>query len=860
QERDKVVDRFRRRMAGENVPSAYETRLVRKDGRMIDVEINAGIINYQGERANLTILRDITERKRAEQERLAHVRMLEALDQINRAIVGTDDLDQMMSDVLEATRSIFKADRAWLCFPCDPDAPTWRVPMDQTVPEYPGAIQLGVEVPLDPGAAEEFRMFLESDGPLSFGPSTEHPARKDFSEELRFKSQLAMAIYPKVGPPWLFGLHQCSHPRVWTEEEERILEQIGRRMADALTSLLTRRDLAESEERYRDLIEKEKDIIYALDSTGNITFASPAVTEVLGYLPEELIGRDFMELVPEDWQQRTEADFLSLLATGEITAETVLLDKDLQPRAVEYSSTVVKDGDQLTGTRGIVRDISQRKRAEEALEREHEQLLSIFESMDQIVYVTDPETYEVLFVNEVVRRSFEKDPVGGLCYREFQGLDAPCDFCTNPIITANKNEPYQWEYHNPTLGRDYALTDRIIKWPDDRDVRLEIAIDITERKRAEGALRESEEKFRELVERAQDGIVIIHQHLVEYVNLAYTRLTGYESEELVGQTYAILIDPRERDKVEDRYRRRMAGEDVPPIYETRLVRKDGRVIDVEFNAGTINYKGEPANLTIVRDIAERKRVEQERLAHVRMLEALDRINRAIQGTDDLDQMMADVLEATLAIFETDRAWLQFPCDPDAPTWRVPMLRTVLDHSNALIPGIEIPTEPEFAEVMRRFLGSEGPIGLTPEPDQLWMKEFAEKYGFQSSLAMAIHPKVGPPWLFGLHQCSHPRVWTAEEERILEQIGRRMADALTSLLTRRDLRESEEKFRNLFEGSGHSIIVLDRDGVVMMANPIAARNLERTPEQCRGRSIRELLPEGNAYPLERIAEVFDTGQR
>jgi len=137
--------------------------------------------------------------------------------------------------------------------------------------------------------------------------------------------------------------------------------------------------LRESEERYRDLIEKERDIIYTLDYKGNITFASPAVETILGFRPEELIGKNFMVLIPKEWQEKTGADFNNLLKIGEITAETALLGKKGQPHFVEYSSTVIKKDNKVVGTRGIVRDIIERKRMEEKLKQYTEHLEEMVE-------------------------------------------------------------------------------------------------------------------------------------------------------------------------------------------------------------------------------------------------------------------------------------------------------------------------------------------------------------------------------------------------------------------------------------------------------------------------------------------------
>ncbi len=133
-------------------------------------------------------------------------------------------------------------------------------------------------------------------------------------------------------------------------------------------------------------------------------------------------------------------------------------------------------------------DITELKKTQTALEAERTQLLSIFDSISEMIYVADPITYEVLYVNKTLREVLSYDPVGKICYRVFQGLDKPCDFCTNEIILKEKGKPYLWEYHNSILQRDFMLMDRIIKWSDGRDVRFELAIDITERKKAEREL------------------------------------------------------------------------------------------------------------------------------------------------------------------------------------------------------------------------------------------------------------------------------------------------------------------------------------------------------------------------------------
>ncbi|HTR57192.1 MAG TPA: PAS domain S-box protein, partial [Casimicrobiaceae bacterium] len=200
-------------------------------------------IGYRG------VSHDITERKLAEEERRAHLRFLESMDRVNRAMQGANDLERMMSDVLDAVLEVFDCDRAWLIYPCDPEAASWRAVMEHTQPQFPGAFALGTDLPIDAETAAVFRAARASSGALPFGPGYDLQLPVPVAERFSIRSQIAMAVYPKVDQAYLFGLHQCSRQRVWTAQEKRLFEEIGRRLADALTSLLVFRTLSESERK-----------------------------------------------------------------------------------------------------------------------------------------------------------------------------------------------------------------------------------------------------------------------------------------------------------------------------------------------------------------------------------------------------------------------------------------------------------------------------------------------------------------------------------------------------------------------------------------------------------------------------------
>jgi PAS domain S-box-containing protein len=212
---------------------------------------------------------DVTERKRAEEEHQAQLWFLESMDGIDRAIQRTSDLEQMISDVLDVVLVTFKCDRAWLVYPCDPEVDSHRVRMERTRPEYVGAF--GVDIPNEPGVASVFRSVLASSGPVRFDPESDCALSSQSTERFNIKSMIAMAVYPKVDKPYMFGLHQCSHPRVWTPQEERLFHEIGRRLADALDTLLMFRNLRESERKLEgsraELAASRARIVTAADQT-----------------------------------------------------------------------------------------------------------------------------------------------------------------------------------------------------------------------------------------------------------------------------------------------------------------------------------------------------------------------------------------------------------------------------------------------------------------------------------------------------------------------------------------------------------------------------------------------------------------
>jgi PAS domain S-box-containing protein len=595
---------------------------------------------------------------------------------------------------------------------------------------------------------------------------------------------------------------------------------------------------------------------WELDLVNNRLSWSDEVYRLFGLQPREFGATydAFLEAVHPDDRAAVDDAYTGSLREGRDTYEIehrVVRKASGEVRVVHEKCEHLRDHTgRIVKSVGMVHDITERKRAEQELRKARAELeRKVAERTAELrrseAYLAegqrlthtgslawDATAEKIVYCSEEMFRIFGFDPKKGLPTRERllrQVLPEDRDKISKSLDKAVRErvdtfDEYRIVPPDGTVRDIYTILHPVLESAGDAVQIVGTVMDITERKRAEDAVRLAGEYNRSLIEASLDPLVTIDSEgKISDVNAATEQVTGHTRWELIGTDFSEYFT--EPEKARSGYREAFSQGLVRDC-ELEIRHRDGRITPVLFNASV--YRAEAGQVTGVfaaaRDITERKET-------LRFFQDMDRINRAMQGASDLEQMMRDVLDAMLSIFACDRAFLVYPCDPDAPSFESAMERTRPGYPARK--GV-IPAAPDNAKHFQLYLASSGAVTLGPGGD--YPLEIA-RFGEKSKIMIALYPKTGKPWVLGLHQCSDPRVWTPDERKLLEEIARRMGDVLTSLLAHRDLHESEERHRIMLQTAMDGFLRTDMQGQILEANETYCR--------MSGYSEQELLTRGIA---------------
>jgi PAS domain S-box-containing protein len=404
--------------------------------------------------------------------------------------------------------------------------------------------------------------------------------------------------------------------------------------------------LKESEERYRLLAENARDVIWMRDLNMKCLYISPSVIRLRGFSVEEAMKQSIEDmLTPESFRKAMlifEQERISE-RTGKkhssdwsITIELELLCSDGSCIMTENTVNLLYNQDnKIVGLMGITRDISQRKKAEEELKKSEKRYRLIAENARDVIWIRDI-NFNCLYTSPSTKylRGFTEEETSGLGFEDIltpESLEkAMLAFERERqfVLGGNKHDP-NWSatIELEVICRDgsHIFTENKISLLYDQDQKitglLGITRDITERKRIEEALKESEKRYRLLAENARDVIWVINEELKYlYVSPSIVKLRGYTAEEamqisldktLAPESYKVALslfyEGLELEKSGKKH-----GPDWSKNLELELICKDGSTVWTDVMVSIIYDEGGNATALqgITRDISERKKAEQ----------------------------------------------------------------------------------------------------------------------------------------------------------------------------------------------------------------------------------------------------------
>ena len=401
------------------------------------------------------------------------------------------------------------------------------------------------------------------------------------------------------------------------------IDRVASIMRDVTETKRTEEALRKSEQRYRALFETVRDGFASAGMDKRVIEANPAFQGMVGYTAEELRNLTYPDFTPEKWHDLEE----NIVQTQVLTrgySDVYLKEyirKDGTVFPVEVRAHLLRDEEGRPGGMwAFVRDVTERMKVEQALRQSEERFATAFRASPICASLTRLKDGKFFDVNDAFLRFFgyERDEVINSDPLSL-GMWASAEDRTSMVDTLRERgriSDFETVFLTKTGEvRDVLAVAELVDVAQERYV-LGLTLDITERKQALEALRESETKLRAILDGSRDPIGVSKDGIHTFVNPAYASLFGYESaDDLMGVRVIDLMAPESRGFVAGMIKERARGEPAPTFYEVTALKKDKTTFLMEVTISSYVLKGERFTLVILRDITDRRRAEDE----IRML-------------------------------------------------------------------------------------------------------------------------------------------------------------------------------------------------------------------------------------------------
>ncbi|MDD1693665.1 MAG: PAS domain S-box protein [Methanoregula sp.] len=748
----------------------YEWLHKRKDGSTFPSDILLSAFELEGKQVFLSSVRDVTKRKQAERERQNIIAFLNAIVEQNPSPTWISDergflirMNPACMRMLHSTEEEF--------------AGKYNI-FDDNIVEEQGYMPL-------------VRSVFEEGKVVTFPLTWDSSLLDTVTVRDRVNLNLEVTIFPIKDATGKLTNAVIIHNDI----SERV--RAGR-------------VLAESEERYRTLVNSSFDGI-AIHQDGVLVYVNQTATRLLGADdPAYFIGKPALDIVhPDDRPEITER----IRQSTEKPME--LLHERFRRANGDYMDVDVATSPCTWQGRPAVyvtfRDISERKRAEEALYNSQQMLQIVLDTIPQRVFWKDKNSVFLGCNKPNALDAGFADPADMVGKTDYDYTSAGiADLYRADDRHVMETGQARVNYEEPQERSDGSTAWlRTSKVPLHDKAGQVIGVlgtyeDITEQKRNEAALRESEEKYRTLVEKAKEAIAIVQDRNIVFVNKSGADILGIPAGELEGKPFIDYIWPDDREMITVRHSGREAGDVVPDAYDFRIIGAGGRPVWVLISSASISWQGRPATLSLMTDITERKFAEG-----------------ALQ---DSEEMFRKVSEGAPEAIYIGADWKFVYLNPAA-------LRLLGASSGEQLIGTPFLNRihPRFHDVIKnRVHHLYDDKTAAPPLEEVYIRLDGTEIDVEvSSVPFSYQGKNGA-LVF---------VWNISKRKKAE----------------RERRESEEKYKRIFESLVDIYYETDKDGIVRVISPSVFLLSGWKPEDLIGKTILNLYqnPRDRLVLIERL---------
>ncbi|WP_287587719.1 PAS domain S-box protein, partial [Candidatus Borrarchaeum sp.] len=806
--RELVMERYKKRIAGEQIPNRYEIELYTKDGRKIPVEINASLIEYEGKPADLAIVRDISDRRKVDTSLRESEKKFRELSDLLPETVYETDIEGTLTFV---NRIGFKTTGY----------------SQEDLDKGLNAFQLVVP--------EDHEKLKENITRLIKG---EEIGINEYTARRKDGSKYPVAIHSSVirdNEGKSVGLRGII---INITEHKRADEKI-KNYAENLEKMVEERTkaLRESEGRLQAILTGIGDLITIQNKDLDIIWANQPIRELWG----EIVGRKCYEAYKGLTVPCPDCTVKKVFKEGKTTVtEQISTIPDGTQMHVLVTSSPVRDAKgEIIAVVEVDKDITERKKLERELKNYTENLENIVEErtkelkeaeakqqavlkgIGDLITIQNKEL-DIIWANQPIKEHWGS-VVGKKCYKVYKCFDERCPQCTVEMVF---NEGKTFVSEQVVINPDGKPMNTLVTSSPVRDADgkivavVEVVKDITERKKLEVELRESEERYRGLYKSSIDGIISldVNGNILE-CNQAYANLLGYSKEEL----YALNVFDLTPDKwieANKKYHTQILTLGYSEEFEKEYIRKDGSIVSIATRGWSINKEGKTIGMWgIIRDITERKQAEKKIKEYTENLEQI-----VEERTSDLkasEERYRGLYESSIdGIASLDMDGNIIECNQ--------AYANMLGYTKDVLYNLtyqDLTPERWYDIETDIFTKQILPKGYS----NVYEKEHIKKDG-------TIFPVSVRGWLIKDKESTPTGIWKIVRDISEQKKMERQLKKYTE-----DLEASEKRYRGLYESSLDGIVFLDLEGNILECNQAFADMLEYTKKQLYNANYRELFP-------------------